>query len=137
MAEIIKIGEKEFPVAVTAFTPIIYNGEFRYKKENGHTRAKDINDGLSEIMDGIDTNDIPPFISMAQFFWAFCKTADKNVSGFKTWIETLPAQAFDVSADDSWSQQVWELIQENYFRAATQVAPEATENADAAAAAGA
>lgn len=137
MAEIIKIGEKEFPVAVTAFTPIIYNGEFRYMKENGHTRAKDINDGLSEIMDGIETNEVPPFLSMAQFFWAFCKTADKNVSGFKTWLSTLPEQAFDLSADESWSRKVWELIQANYFRSATQVAPAPAENADAGAAAGA
>ncbi|WP_415927451.1 hypothetical protein [Slackia piriformis] len=137
MADIIKIGDNEFPVAVTAFTPIIYNGEFRYMKENGHTRAKDINDGLSEIMDGIETNEVPPFLSMAQFFWAFCKTADKNVSGFNVWLGTLPAQAFDMSADESWSRKVWELIQANYFRSATQVASEAAENAAAGAAAGA
>lgn len=137
MAGIIKIGDNEFPVAVTAFTPIIYNGEFRYMKENGHTRAKDINDGLSEIMDGIETNEVPPFLSMAQFFWAFCKTADKNVSGFNVWLETLPEQAFDMSADESWSSKVWELIQANYFRSATQVASEAAENAAAGAAAGA
>lgn len=137
MADIIKIGDNEFPVAVTAFTPIIYNGEFRYMKENGHTRAKDINDGLSEIMDGIETNEVPPFLSMAQFFWAFCKTADKNVSGFNVWLETLPEQAFDMSADESWSSKVWELIQANYFRSATQVASEAAENAAAGAATGA
>ena len=137
MADIIKIGDNEFPVAVTAFTPIIYNGEFRYMKENGHTRAKDINDGLSEIMDGIETNEVPPFLSMAQFFWAFCKTADKNVSGFNVWLGTLPEQAFDMSADESWSSKVWELIQVNYFRSATQVASEAAENAAAGAAAGA
>lgn len=137
MADIIKIGDNEFPVAVTAFTPIIYNGEFRYMKENGHTRAKDINDGLSEIMDGIETNEVPPFLSMAQFFWAFCKTADKNVSGFNVWLETLPEQAFDMSADESWSSKVWELIQANYFRSATKVASEAAENAAAGAAAGA
>lgn len=137
MADIIKIGDNEFPVAVTAFTPIIYNGEFRYMKENGHTRAKDINDGLSEIMDGIETNEVPPFLSMAQFFWAFCKTADKNVSGFNVWLGTLPKQAFDMSADESWSSKVWELIQANYFRSATQVASEAAENAAAGAAAGA
>lgn len=137
MEGIIKVGDREFPVAVTAFTPIIYNGEFRYMKENGHTRAKDINDGLSEIMDGIETNEVPPFLSMAQFFWAFCKTADKNVSGFNVWLETLPEQAFDVSAEESWSSKVWELIQVNYFRSATQVAPKTAENADAGAAAGA
>lgn len=137
MADIIKIGDNEFPVAVTAFTPIIYNGEFRYMKENGHTRAKDINDGLSEIMDGIETNEVPPFLSMAQFFWAFCKTADKNVSGFNVWLETLPEQAFDMSADESWSSKVWELIQANYFRSATQVASEAAAKAAAGAAAGA
>lgn len=137
MADIIKIGDNEFPVAVTAFTPIIYNGEFRYMKENGHTRAKDINDGLSEIMDGIETNEVPPFLSMAQFFWAFCKTADKNVSGFNVWLGTLPEQAFDMSADESWSSKVWELIQANYFRSATQVASKAAENAAAGAAAGA
>lgn len=106
-------------------------------KENGHTRAKDINDGLSEIMDGIETNEVPPFLSMAQFFWAFCKTADKNVSGFNVWLETLPEQAFDVSAEESWSSKVWELIQANYFRSATQVASKTAENADAGAAAGA
>ena len=137
MEGIIKVGDMEFPVAVTAFTPIIYNGEFRYMKENGHTRAKDINDGLSEIMDGIETNEVPPFLSMAQFFWAFCKTADKNVSGFNVWLETLPEQAFDVSAEESWSSKVWELIQANYFRSATQVASKTAENADAGAAAGA
>lgn len=137
MEGIIKVGDREFPVAVTAFTPIIYNGEFRYMKENGHTRAKDINDGLSEIMDGIETNEVPPFLSMAQFFWAFCKTADKNVSGFNVWLKTLPEQAFDVSAEESWSSKVWELIQANYFRSATQVASKTAENADAGAAAGA
>lgn len=137
MEGIIKVGDREFPVAVTAFTPIIYNGEFRYMKENGHTRAKDINDGLSEIMDGIETNEVPPFLSMAQFFWAFCKTADKNVSGFNVWLETLPEQAFDVSAEESWSSKVWELIQANYFRSATQVASKTAENAVAGAAAGA
>lgn len=137
MADTIKIGDKELAVAVTAFTPIIYSGEFRLRKENGKHRDKDINDGLSEILDGIDTSGVPPLLTMLQFLWAFAKTADKNVPGFKKFVESLPPETFDMSADESWAQPVWELAQANFLKSAADVAPSTGEDAVAGAAAGA
>ena len=137
MDDIIEIIGKRYRIAANAFTPIVYSGEFTFMKENGRRRAKDINDGLAEIMDGIASSGIPPLLPMLQFFWAFCKTADKSAPGFKAWLEGLPEQAFDMSADESWAQPVLEMIQAAYFRSATQVASEGAEDAAAGAAAGA
>ncbi len=62
MVSSITIDGHEYAVACNAFTPIIYSGGLRYTKENGKTRAKDINDGISAIMDTMSDYDIPPFL---------------------------------------------------------------------------
>ncbi len=136
MVSSITIDGHEYAVACNAFTPIIYSGGLRYTKENGKTRAKDINDGISAIMDTMSDYDIPPFLPLAEFFWAFHKTADKNAPDFKSFMESLPAAAFDVASDGSWAEPVMEAVIENFLPSFKGLASPTSEEAAAEAADG-
>ena len=96
MVSAVEIDGKEYPIACNAFTPIIYSGGLRYTKANGKARAKDINDGLAAIIDTLSDFDIPPFLPLVEFFWAFVKTADNKAPDFKSFMESLPPAAYDV-----------------------------------------
>lgn len=131
MVSKVTVGDKTYPVACNAFTPIIYSGGLRYKKKNGKTRAKDINDGLSAIADTLEDFDIPPFLPLFEFFWAFAKTADKSVPDFKEFLESMPESVFDMSDDDNWAVPVMEAVRENFLPGAKGVETEAAEDAAA------
>lgn len=111
----VEIEGREYPIACNAFTPIIYSGGLRYTKANGKTRAKDINDGLAAIIDTLSDFDIPPFLPLVEFFWAFAKTADKTAPDFNGFMESLPPAAYDVTSDDSWAAPVMEAVIENFL----------------------
>lgn len=115
MVSAVEIDGKEYPIACNAFTPIIYSGALRYTKANGKARAKDINDGLAAIIDTLSDFDIPPFLPLVEFFWAFVKTADNKAPDFKSFMESLPPAAYDVSSDDSWAVPVMEAVIENFL----------------------
>lgn len=115
MVSAVEIDGKEYPIACNAFTPIIYSGGLRYTKANGKARAKDINDGLAAIIDTLSDFDIPPFLPLVEFFWAFVKTADNKAPDFKSFMESLPPAAYDVSSDDSWAVPVMEAVIENFL----------------------
>lgn len=115
MVSAVEIDGKEYPIACNAFTPIIYSGGLRYTKANGKARMKDINDGLAAIIDTLSDFDIPPFLPLVEFFWAFVKTADNKAPDFKSFMESLPPAAYDVSSDDSWAVPVMEAVIENFL----------------------
>lgn len=144
MVSTVEIDGKEYPIACNAFTPIIYSGGLRYTKANGKTRAKDINDGLAAIIDTLSDFDIPPFLPLVEFFWAFAKTAEKSlgkqaenhIPGFNEFMESLPPAAYDVTSDDSWAAPVMEAVIENFLPSFKGVVSKATEDGTADASGG-
>ena len=131
MVGTVTVGGREYPIACNAFTPIIYSGGLRYTKANGKTRAKDINDGLAAIIDTMEDFDIPPFLPLMEFFWAFATTADKGVPGFDEFMESMPESVYDMTNDDSWAVPVMQAVQENFLPGTKGVASSPSEDAAA------
>lgn len=133
----VTIGGERIELACNALTPIVYSGAFRYTSAAGKVRAKDVNDGVSEIIEHIEEYGIPPMLPLMQFLWAFAKTADKGISDFNGFVGGLPVDVLDISNEEGWATPVMELVQANFFPSATNVASATAEDGSAEAPAGA
>ena len=66
-------------------------------------------------------------LKMLQFFWAFEKTANAKLPGFKSWLKSLPMSVLALDRKDGWAAAVMAEINEAFFPSLSKsdVAPEA------------
>lgn len=104
----------EHTVDCNAFTPFIYAEEFTVTRK-GKEVPEDINAAVREVMEFTEQNDLPPMLKMLQFFWAFEKTANAKLPGFKSWLKTLPKSVMALDRKDGWAADVMAEINEAFF----------------------
>ena len=93
----------------------------------GKEVPEDINAAVREVMDFATENNMPPMLKMLQFFWAFEKTANAKLPGFKSWLKSLPMSVLALDRKDGWAAAVMAEINETFFPSLSKsdVAPEA------------
>lgn len=134
----IAVGDKTYPVACNAFTPIVFSREFSVERADGAKRPKDINEDVSMILEVNAVSSVTPIVPMLEIFYACAKTANPKIKPFKDWIGDFPPDAYDLERSGGWSADVMEIVKENFFpHAKEDVAAETAEATDAAAADGA
>lgn len=126
---LITVGDKQYEAVVNGFTPIAFSSTFRVAKKNGEWREKDISEDISLI---VDADSIPPILPLLECFYAFVKSANPAFkTSFKEFVESFPAEAYDLTAEGGWSEAVAELIKENFFRKFSKEADVGAEAAEA------
>lgn len=116
----------EHTIDCNAFTPFIYAEEFTVTRK-GKEVPEDINAAVREVMEFTEQNELPPMLKMMQLFWAFEKTANAKLPGFKSWLKSLPVSVVALDRKDGWSVNVMAEINEAFFPSLSKsdVAPEA------------
>lgn len=117
----------EHTIDCNAFTPFIYAEEFTVTRK-GKEVPEDINAAVKELVDFIDENDFPPLLRMQQFFWAFEKTTNAKLPGFKSWLKALPKAVLALDMEDGgWAAAVMAEVRDAFFpsHSKSDVAPEA------------
>ena len=137
MVSKIEVGDKTYPVACNAFTPIVFSREFTVKRADGSARPKDINEDVSMILEVQAASSMPPVVPLLEVFYACAKTANANIDPFEKWVKSFPADAYDLERADGWASDVMQIVAENFFPHAKANMEAATaEASDAADAAG-
>lgn len=135
--QLVKVGDAEHKIECNAFTPIVYSGEFKVDKPNGGKRPKDISEAIGVIAESLSYVGIPAITPLLEIFWAFEKTADRNLEGFSEWLGKFPADAYDLTRGDGWASDVMKLVEANFFPGqSADMEAEAPEAPDAASAGG-
>ena len=116
----------EHTIDCNAFTPFIYAEEFTVTRK-GKEVPEDINAAVREVMEFTEQNELPPMLKMMQLFWAFEKTANAKLPGFKSWLKSLPVSVVALDRKDGWATNVMAEINEAFFPSITKsdVVPEA------------
>jgi hypothetical protein len=134
----IAVGDKTYPVACNAFTPIVFSREFSVTRADGSKRPKDINEDVSMILDVTANSSVAPVVPLLEIFYACAKTASAKLDSFDEWVKAFPADAYDLERADGWAADVMGIVSENFFpHAGKDVEPATGEASDAAVAAGA
>lgn len=111
----IKVGEHTYQVACNAFTPIVYQGAFSAERADGTRRPKDIMEAVGIIANTLTAVEAPAIAPLMEIFYAFAKTANPKLCGFREFVEGFPADAFDMTRKDGWAADVMSLIEANFF----------------------
>lgn len=116
----------EHTIDCNAFTPFVYAEEFTVTRK-GKEVPEDINAAVAEVMNFVTENDMPPMLKMLQFFWAFEKTTNAKLPGFKSWLKSLPRSVMALDEKEGWAAAVMAEINEAFFPSLSKsdVAPEA------------
>ena len=131
--QVISVCGVEHEVACNAFTPIVYSGQFKARKPSGGYKPRDISEALGIIADAVSSVGFPAITPLLEIFWAFEKTANRDLEDFDKWIDKFPSNAFDLTKKDSWAADVMQLIEANYFQGSGEdVVAEGAEASDAA-----
>lgn len=133
---VINVGDVEHKVECNAFTPIVFSGQFKERKPNGGFKPRDISDALGSIADAVDTVGFPAITPLLEIFWAFEKTANRDLEDFNAWLAKFPDDAFALTKKDGWATDVMKLIEANYFPGGGEDVEAAPSEAPDAAAAG-
>ena len=104
----------EHTIDCNAYNPYIYAEEFTVTRK-GKEVPEDINAAVREVMDFATENNMPPMLKMLQFFWAFEKTANAKLPGFKSWLKSLPMSVLALDRKDGWAASVMAEIDEAFF----------------------
>ena len=108
----------EHVIECNAFTPFIYAENFTTTR-NGKTVPEDINAAVDEVMQFSQEHSLPPMLKLLQLFWAFEKTANSKVPGFRSWLRGLPKSCLSLTSEGGWAQAVMEEIDVCFFPDAT------------------
>ncbi len=134
----IAVGGKTYPVACNAFTPIVFSREFSVERADGSKRPKDINEDVSMILEVTSASSVAPVVPLLEIFYSCAKTANPKLKPFEEWIGDFPPDAYDLERSGGWSADVMRIVKDNFFpHSKKDVAAEAAETTDAAAADGA
>lgn len=104
----------EHTIDCNAFTPVIYAEEFTVTRK-GKEVPEDINAAVKDVMTFTEENDLPPMLKMLQFFWAFEKTANPKLQGFKAWLKALPVSVMALDEKGGWASAVMDEINTAFF----------------------
>lgn len=130
--EVISVCGIEHRVTCNAFTPIVYSGQFKERKPSGGFKPRDISEALGMIADAVSSVGFPAITPLLEIFWAFEKSANRDLEDFDKWIGKFPSDAFDLTKKDSWAADVMQLIEANYFPGSgADVVAEGAETPDA------
>lgn len=121
----IKIGDVAYEAAFNGFTPIVFSRTFTVDKMNaageptGAKRPKDINEDVGMIVESMQACGMPAMAALLEIFYACIKTADRKFdTPFSAWVESLPAEAFDLQKGDGWAADVMGIVEDNFFPSA-------------------
>lgn len=120
---VIKVSEGvEYEAAFNGFTPIVFSRAFTVDKLNasgeptGIKRPKDINEDVGMIVESMQACGMPAMAALLEIFYACIKTANRKFDvPFDAWVESLPAEAFDLQKGDGWAADVMGIVEDNFF----------------------
>lgn len=118
----IAVGDMEFDAVFNGFTPVVFSRTFTVDKftangePTGAKRPKDINEDVGMIVESMQACGMPAMAALLEIFYACIKTANRKFdTPFIAWVESLPAEAFDLQKGDGWAADVMGIVEDNFF----------------------